>query len=94
MKLVALFALALVACAPAPSPVSPPVEQADAAQRTTCATACTNLRMLKCKLAETTPRGATCEKVCQNVQENNAGAGFSTACLSSVKSCSDIDACR
>jgi len=92
-----------VACAPAPPPVAPVVEipveppgdDADAAaRRPSCGTACTNLRGLGCALGKPTPRGANCETVCNNVQVQNAGAGFPVACLSAARSCSIADACR
>lgn len=94
MKWLSLVALAaLTACSPSPTPIAP-VEPLDAARPPACGSACEHLRALGCTLGKPTPRGASCETVCDNVQVENAGAGFPTACLSTAKTCAAADACR
>lgn len=88
-----LFGVLAVGCSSAPSP-KPPVEQGNAARAPSCGSACEHLRLLGCSIGKVTPRGASCETVCDNVQLQNAGAGFSVACLARAKTCAIADACR
>ena len=105
MKKLVVAVLALLvgaACSTAPCacsapPVSPsPPELADAARpkASTCGSACVHMRDLHCELGNVTPRGATCEKVCENTHANNAGVGFNVDCLTSAATCGAADACR
>ncbi|MDQ2668027.1 MAG: hypothetical protein M3Z05_18795 [Gemmatimonadota bacterium] len=84
----------VAACGPAPAPQAPSVEPEAGAPAMGCGSACTNLRSLHCSLGEPTKKGASCEVVCDNVQVNNAGAGFPVACLTHAKSCDAANACR
>lgn len=77
-----------------PDPYEDPDAGPDASRSPTCAGACARMRDLGCPLGNKTPRGATCEEVCKNVQENNAGAGFDVRCLSTARSCAATSACR
>lgn len=84
----------VAACGPAPAPQAPSTVEAEAGAPNSCTTACTNLRKLHCPLGEPTRKGASCETVCDNVQVNNAGAGFPVVCLTRAKSCEIADTCR
>lgn len=52
------------------------------------------MRYHECSLGKTTPKGATCERVCENTLENTAGVGFPVKCLTNATSCKEADACR
>lgn len=92
----------LVACASTPCPANEPRTTAGSCPQsdggadasTPCGAACTNMRRLGCELGKPTPMGATCERVCENVQSENAGVGFNASCLAKVTNCVDADACR
>lgn len=102
MKLGLIFlAVTAIACSPAPCPPTEPragscaqVVDGGAPPPATCSGACMNMRVHSCELAKPTPKGASCEQVCETVQRENAGAGFNVSCLSKAKSCVEADACR
>jgi len=81
---------------PGPSPVPPVTVDAltapDARKTYTCGDACAHLRALKCKMGNPTPRGATCEEVCDNVQGSGL-ASWNLGCIAAVKQCADVDSC-
>lgn len=93
-----------VACSHAPCPANEPrVSGAcpqivdagpDAQLPATCIGACTNMRRLGCELGRPTPKGAACEQVCENVQRENAGAGFNMSCVARASTCAEADSCR
>lgn len=94
MRVSMLFVVSLTTgCSPAPAP-RPPVEQSDSARAPSCGSACEHLRALGCAVGKATPRGASCETVCDRIQTDNAGAGFPVACLTAAKTCAIADACR
>lgn len=66
----------------------------DAPLPATCAGACSNARRLGCEIGKPTPKGGTCEQVCENVQRENAGAGFNVTCIARANACVDVDMCR
>lgn len=85
------IALNVAACSDG-APKTPP-DAAPSEVFSPCASACVNLRALGCPAGSPTPKGTTCEAVC----ENASGTGFSpvnTACLSAAKSCAESAACR
>lgn len=97
--LLVIAMLGAFACGPTCPPGAPAspqcsVDAGPAPVPATCATACVHLRELGCDLGEPTPRGATCERVCAEVQAHNAGAGFDPRCLAHVSTCADADECR
>ena len=99
IAILALFvgaACSTAPCACSAPPVSPSPELADAAKpkASTCGSACVHMRDLHCELGNVTPRGATCEKVCENTHANNASVGFNVDCLTSAATCGAADACR
>lgn len=82
---------------PPPKPVPTPVPAAGDA---TCAEACTTAKKLRdangaasgCKVADPTPKGATCEQVCQNALDE--GIAWPTWCISQATSCDAIHNCQ
>lgn len=82
MRLLPLCLLLLSACPLEPKP--PPAPSG-------CPDACSHMRQLDCELGRPTPRGATCEDVCEGVQRN--GVDFNTGCLSAAPSCAAADEC-
>lgn len=63
-------------------PVEPPKEPA------TCATACTNQRGRGCALGDPTPKGASCELVCQAIEEGPIRSlRWDLECLTTATAC-------
>jgi hypothetical protein len=91
MRRALILLLALGGC-PLPPPPEPP-PQPEPGTEATCATVCEHWRELGCSEGDSTPGGATCEQVCQNVQDSNI-VEFDLECKASVKSCDEIDACE
>lgn len=84
-----LVLLMLYACSP--SPVNP---TNDAEATPNCALACSKMRAMHCPLGQPTAKGASCESVCLNVQQQNMGAGFDATCVANASSCAAADVCR
>lgn len=96
----------LVACASNPCPppqprvggacAPPPDAGVDAHDPlpATCGGACANMRARSCELGKPTPRGASCEQVCERVQRENGRAGFNTSCVARATTCAEADSCR
>ncbi len=88
----AVFALAvLTSCTPEPV-VIPPKERPEPGTPADCTTACARLEHLGCEEAKPTPAGATCEDVCNNVQQSGATA-LDLACVIDAGSCEVANAC-
>ena len=92
----ALLLLALIAttCKPTPAPApAPPMaapdagSQVDDASKYTCARACAHQQTLKCKLAEPTPKGTTCEEACAVFQDEPPGLAWDLKCLTTATKC-------
>jgi hypothetical protein len=79
---------------------SPPVRQGDAAPRTPqdatfpgtpCGRACTTLNWLGCPEGFPTPKGETCDKVCQDVSD--FGISWPTACMEFSRTIDEMRHC-
>lgn len=57
-----------------------------------CAAACAHMAQLGCEEAKPTPKGATCEDVCNNV-ESSGTITLSPACVVKITKCEEIDSC-
>lgn len=85
------FPLVIASCATYSS-ITPPVSLSPGTEAD-CAQACQHRRALGCPSADPTPRGASCEAVCQNA-ETSGYASENPTCLAQVKSCgAEEDAC-
>jgi len=82
-RLLVILALSLAACPPPAPPVPPP--------STGCAAACEHMRALECELGKPTPRGASCEQVCEATQAN--GVNFNTGCVAAAATCAAAEEC-
>ena len=85
-------------CLPRPGPIEPaPVvdqkTEPEAGIEGTCAHACDRLRVLGCREAEPTPRGATCEDVCENIQSSGF-IEWDLACRAAIQGCEAVDLCE
>ncbi len=78
----AALTLFLAACEPA-------YPQPDAG----CAAACARLRHLGCPEAEPTPDGASCETVCDRVQDSGAYE-LNTECVTRADRCHEAEECE
>lgn len=85
MKRLAATLLFVFACCH-PRPPTPPPGTA------TCADYCNRLAQLKCPDAKPTAEGATCEAVCQNIQESGI-VDLNLDCRIEAASCAAADAC-
>lgn len=93
MKLALAIALLLTACGPDVwTPIAPPPRERPDADAATCPDACARLAALDCDEAKPTPGGATCERVCRNIQESGATA-LDLACVVRAASCAAANAC-
>lgn len=59
----------------------------------TCEESCTQLRTLGCKEGAPTPKGATCETVCADVNASGH-ARWASDCLVVARSCEEARSCR
>lgn len=59
----------------------------------TCATVCANMVKLSCPSAKPTAKGATCEQVCNNVQ-NSGAIKWDLTCRSKALTCAAADLCE
>jgi len=82
-----------IAGCPTPGPVPPPGPDADAATPVSCAVYCEHLRAVCPEDAKTTPKGATCEMVCENYQRSGI-VKRGLACEMHASSCSAVRACE
>jgi hypothetical protein len=87
MAFVALCILG--ACPPKPIPPQPPIHDGDA----TCADACARAREMECEFAKPTPNGATCEDVCQNIQDKGLFS-LDLDCRVAARTCKQAEACE
>jgi|GEM_PF-2180448 len=84
--------------APQPEPPDPwgpsPDGATDAAPPpvTSCAAACAHLAALGCPESKPTPKGATCEAVCQNTL--GSPISLQTDCVIRATTCADTNACQ
>ena len=90
-----VFLLVAASCTPA-APWPPPAVTHDSAisagTPADCRAMCENLRRLHCPAGEDTPKGASCETVCENTE----ASGYATenpVCQAHVKTCAAADAC-
>lgn len=98
---VATLALAVIAGPGCPPSPKPPPSDADAgivivdrdAGPATCERACAHARDIHCPVGDPTPKGASCEVVCGNVQDSGSVA-HDLACWISAASCARLNACR
>ncbi len=92
MRALVLLSILVAGLGCTPTPPIPPVTPTTDAGAPSCASACATLRALRCPAAETTPRGATCVDVCQNVQSSGIVA-FDLPCLARARTCAEASAC-
>ena len=74
--------------APTPAPV---VDAAPAPAAPSCATACARAAALGCDYASPSPKGVTCEAVCQNAQQF---VPWNLACRTNITSCAAVLNCK
>lgn len=85
-------ALALVACSPAVPEANAPSAEARASQFwPTCSQACERARTCKLDIAKPSQKGAACEDVCTNAQDN--GVSFGTRCIVQARDCGAAARC-
>lgn len=90
--LLLLVAVALVGCPRPIPPPTPPAPDADASTPATCADACARLRQLGCPAGQTTPKGAPCEEVCENVTSSGLIV-WDLDCIARGVTCGSTDRC-
>ena len=89
-SLLCLFALfCLGACPVHPVPPQPPIPHGPA----TCADACARASQLRCDFAKPTAGGASCETVCQNIQDSGIVA-LDLGCRVAAATCEAAEACE
>lgn len=101
--LLVIAALALWGCPPEPeTPIGPkpkPIGQdaavlPDGALATPCEAVCAAYRGLECPEGFPTPRGNTCEEVCQNAATHGIDlSGDVNACIVKASTCREVRAC-
>lgn len=72
-----------------PPPTPPPVPTVEIAS---CESACARLRALGCPAGQDTPKGAPCERVCENIYASGIWS-WDVDCISAATSCAGADAC-
>lgn len=77
-------------CSCLPAPPRPPIPDTGDG---TCDTACARLRELGCEEARPTAEGATCERVCLNVQTSGI-VSWDLSCRTRVTACAQVDSCE
>lgn len=77
------FLLVLCSCNGCPPNPTPNPLQAD------CTKSCSHLRELGCEEGKPTPKGATCETICQNMPVNQAYLD----CTSRITDCQQVNSC-
>lgn len=97
-----VLALLLTACPNPITPVGPkpkPIGQdaavlPDGALATPCEAVCAAYRGLECPEGADTPKGHTCEEVCQNAAEHGIDLGGSVnGCIVKATTCGEVRAC-
>lgn len=96
-SLAALTALALVgaqggSCHREPTPRPEPAPLGDSAAPGDCSAACSHLRDLGCPAGQPTPKGASCEEVCQSTEDSGV-VTLNPACVARAASCDAVDNC-
>jgi hypothetical protein len=94
-KISCVFLLVLGASCSPPAAWPPPVNHTtpiSAGTPADCQAMCENLRLLHCPAGDPTPKGATCEAVCENT-ESSGYATENPFCQAHVKTCEAADAC-
>lgn len=84
-----ICAIGAVGCPPTPPPNPPSAPDAGAGS---CPLVCDHLRALSCPGGAPTPEGATCEQVCQTIQESGI-VHWNLTCRAAASTCAAIDAC-
>lgn len=88
------YMMLLCGCPPTPSPdpgPNPPPQPPQPPPAASCSGACLHARELGCSWAQPTPKGATCETVCNAAQ---ALEPWNLACRSSAASCAAVEGCE
>lgn len=91
-----VIAAAFIACpkpTPDPTPPTPDANDSGPTGPVTCKEVCAHYRQLGCKEGDPTPKGATCEQVCDNFQTSGV-AKWNLPCRLGVKSCAETSACE
>jgi hypothetical protein len=87
--------IAVVLLASCSSALTPPVNHNGPLQAGTvsdCIVMCAHLQILHCPAGDPTPKGATCEAVCENT-ESSGYASENPRCQAQATSCQAADAC-
>ncbi len=71
-------------------PVRP--KPVDAGTPADCAAACAHMRKLGCEEGKPTPKGATCEDVCNNVEASGT-ITLHPACVVKIERCDQVESC-
>lgn len=83
------FALSSCAgCPPRPEPVPPPTEAP-----VTCESFCARAAALGCAVSRPTPKGGTCQDICEAVQYSGI-AQWDLGCRIRATSCQAMEACE
>ena len=94
MTRIAFLAFFLLGCRFIPEPVEPgPIPPEPQPSAASCTTACDNMREFHCEAAKPTVGGASCEKVCENVQASGI-ISWDLVCRTMANSCEDADNCE
>jgi hypothetical protein len=80
-----------LSCAPAYEPERPPRPRPEP-NASACSAACERLAELGCPEAETTPAGASCLEVCENVEASGT-VTLDPACVAQLDAC-DLERCE
>jgi hypothetical protein len=92
----ALVCLSYTCCTPVPQEPSVPIQNHNGPLATgnsdDCRDMCVNLRARHCPAGDPTPKGATCEAVCENA-ETSGYASENPRCQAKATSCDAADAC-
>lgn len=95
MTIQRFLALALASCSTYSGLAPVPINHNGAIQSGTpadCHAMCENLRALHCPAGDNTPKGDTCEAVCENT-EASGYVSENPVCQAHVKTCAAADAC-
>lgn len=87
--MIALLLALIVGCqpTPGPSPPEPPPPHVPS-----CARACARLAELGCKEGKPTPKGATCQEVCEHT-EASGYLSLNPGCVERITSCDQVNSC-
>lgn len=84
--------LVLTQCGPGPAVIVVPSARPEPGTPADCARACAHLRSLGCEEGKPTPGGASCEQVCDNVQQSGATA-LDLGCVVDAGTCARANGC-